>query len=88
MTSLDIYAQQEAEHSDIELEEQEEDNVQHRNYDDFEMDELRPDEEDGNELQCIDKEEEQRIHNELLFFIQGVGSIKNINNFDVYVKHS
>ena len=51
MKPLDIYAQQEADvHSDIELEEEEDENVQHRNYDDFEMDELRPDDGDENEL--------------------------------------
>jgi hypothetical protein len=38
-------------------------------------------------MQQMTKEEEHSIHQQMLFNIQGVGSIKNIQGYDVYVKH-
>lgn len=35
----------------------------------------------------MDKDEEQRLFADLLFAVQGVGTIKNVNGYDVYVKH-
>lgn len=35
----------------------------------------------------MDEDEEKKLFAELLFCVQGVGSIKNINDFDVYLKH-
>jgi hypothetical protein len=51
------------------------------------MDESDNEAERGEQDLVLSKEEELRIHQELMFFIQGVGSIKNINGYDVYVKH-
>lgn len=39
------------------------------------------------EDEALDEDYKQRIEQDLLFLTQGVGSIKSINNFDVYVKH-
>lgn len=44
-------------------------------------------EDEGVGEQKLDKEEEKILFSELLFCVQGVGSIKNINGYDVYVKH-
>ena len=38
-------------------------------------------------LPQVDPEEVQKRENDILFAIQGVGQIKTINGFDVYVKH-
>ncbi|CDW80133.1 UNKNOWN [Stylonychia lemnae] len=35
----------------------------------------------------MDEEEQNRLFKELLFCVQGVGSVKNINGYDVYVKN-
>lgn len=35
----------------------------------------------------MDKYEEEKLFADLLFSVQGVGSIKNVNGYDVYVKH-
>jgi hypothetical protein len=82
-----LYAADESD-SDVEIEDQENDvDEQNRNYD-FEYDELK-DADNMSELGGdIDKEEERRIQQELLFFLQGVGSIKKVNDYDVYVKHA
>lgn len=34
----------------------------------------------------LEKEEQERLQNEILFAIQGVGQVKTINGMDVYVK--
>ena len=75
----DLYQDDEA--SELEIEEK-----QNPNYD-FDMDESDNEAERGEQDLVLSKEEELRIHQELMFFIQGVGSIKNINGYDVYVKH-
>jgi hypothetical protein len=37
-------------------------------------------------IQKMSKAEITRIENELLFSVQGVGAVKNINGYKVYVK--
>ena len=47
------------------------------------------DDEDRDEMERpIDPEEQQRRQNDILFAIQGVGEIKQVNGFDVFVKKS
>jgi len=80
---LDLYQADEGD-SDVEIEDRENDNAHY----DFDYDELKDAENLEEDAGEIDKEEERRIQQEMLFFIQGVGSIKNIENYDVYVKHA
>ena len=45
---------------------------------------------DGNpedQVKRMTEEEKSRMENELLFWVQGVGSIKQVGGLDVYVKH-
>ena len=79
---LDIYQQDEED--DLEIEDQVE--VENANYD-FDMDDMGQEEDGGEEDDFLDEDTKMRMEQELLFLTQGVGSIKNINNFDVYVKH-
>lgn len=34
----------------------------------------------------MDPKDEQKVHDDILYWAQGVGSIKNIDGYDVYVK--
>lgn len=77
---LDLYQQDEE--SDQEMEAQ----ADNPNYD-FDIQDFDDDHAEGEEEDALDDETKARIEQELLFLAQGVGSIKNINNFDVYVKH-
>ena len=77
----EIYADDDA---DIEIEENEQVN---ENYD-FDVESDADDDKNFEGPLVIDAEEEHRIQQELLFDIQGVGSIKTINNYEVFVKHN
>lgn len=58
------------------------DNIDNDNYDPGLEDNQR-DEDEG----YIDQKELNRKSNDLLFCVQGVGSYKDINGYQVYVKH-
>lgn len=73
-----LYDQEEAEDIDDPME-----NIDNDNYDPG-LEEGRGDEE-GEFV--IDQKELDRKFNDLLFCVQGVGSYKDINGFQVYVKH-
>ena len=78
----DVYADDDA---DVEIEEHGE--QVHENYD-FDVDSDADDDKNFEGPLVIDAEEEHRIQQELLFDIQGVGSIKTINDYEVFVKHN
>jgi hypothetical protein len=80
---LDMY-QVDEDDDDVEIEQPTE-NV-NPNYD-FDMEEFNEDNDENQEDEVLDDELKARIEQDLLFLTQGVGSIKNINDFDVYVKH-
>ena len=54
----------------------------------FDMEEFDNDQSDEDGAPQMDPEEVRRRENEILFAIQGVGQIKNINGYDVYVKNN
>ena len=58
------------------------DNIDNDNYDPG-LEENQRDEDEG----YIDQKELNRKSNDLLFCVQGVGSYKDINGYQVYVKH-
>ena len=85
MNPLDLYAQdEESEQLEIAEEEDGEEGV-NAGYN-FDMDDIDDVAEDEVEQQ-MDPEELRRKENDILFAIQGVGRIKNINGYEVYVKN-
>ena len=62
-----------------------EDNESEGYNDNYECDDLDDDQDDGN-CPPPDDQEKQRIENEILFAIQGVGQLKTLNDNKVYVK--
>jgi len=54
----------------------------------FDVDGMDDDEDPDQMAIGIDPEEVQRRQNDILFAIQGVGEIKDINGYDVFVKKS
>jgi hypothetical protein len=73
----DVYGQDESDHDDPMADEQL-DNSYHANLDDDKAADDEP---------VIDQRELDRKFNDLLFCVQGVGSYKEVNGFQVYVKH-
>ena len=79
---LDMYQQDEDDDLEIEREEINE----NPNFD-FDVDDLNDEEAENADDNIFDEDFKLRVEQDLLFLTQGVGSIKNINNYDVYVKH-